>query len=150
MTKGHLILDTCVWMAGEELDCFYEDLFNVLKENGGKITISADILDELSRLKTDSNSQKRAGARRGLTRIEKFQNDGLIKTCGVKNVANPNAYADKSIIDFFMKSDNSTLVTFDKELRIRLTAKLEEQNLTNSRQILNIKPTKYNKFQSEE
>ena len=151
ITKGHLIIDTCVWMAGEEFDCFYEDLFDVLQENGGKITISADILDELSRLKTDSNTKKRTRARRGLTRIEKFQNDGLIKTCGVKKVANPKAYADKSIIDFFMKSDNSSLLTFDKELRIRLTAKLEEQKITNARQILTIRPTKYNDcFQSKE
>jgi len=140
--KSTLIIDSNVWMMekNKKRDEFFESLGWVMEHFSSKVTIPSVQFDEIINLKDlDYNNPKSQRARRALTRIEHFQSLGLVDIIQIGVEAKKNAYADPCILEELVKSSAShssmTLVSNDRELRVRAIQILDDKNAFNFKAI---------------
>lgn len=142
IVMSKFIIDTCIWMD-TGLDCFFEDLVETLKKNNSKIILLGDIYEEIVRLKKGSD-ETGYKARVALKRVQYLLDSGLIISNGIKKEANPYVYADETILSFFERENNITILTHDAELKVRMSLLTNENKTANhTKQIFDIKLTKY-------
>lgn len=141
IVKSKLIIDTCIWMD-TELDNFFEDIFAVLKRVDKRIILLGDIYEEIVRLRKESG-EKGSKARVALKRIAHFTDANLILPMNLQKEAISTAYADKTIIYFYGKENNVTILTHDKELSVRMKLLFNKKQNNNVNQIFDIKATIY-------
>lgn len=131
LTKIHgdvLIIDSNIWMKPE---C--EPIFEVLLRLKRSCVIIGDQFDEITnkkdRTKYDTDENKRA--RLAIDRIERLQEADLCEIHDLAFAPNKSALADPGILKFAASEMGQkrfvTIVTDDKELRVRSKAILKKQ-----------------------
>ena len=145
-----IVIDTNIWMDSR-LDAFWNDLFEQCSSNNCKIIIYSSNFDEVERLKSSSNEEKRCRARLALNRIKKFSDSDLLIIENIKNKIDSSAYADPDIINLCKelrrKHKDFCLITNDKALIVRARHCLfesQKNKKTETSKILSIGYTKYN------
>lgn len=130
-----IIVDSNIWMQ-QEYDNFFRNLEWVMKRFSSTIKMSSIQFDEIVNLKDlPYTNPKSKLARCALARIEVFQKMGLIEIIPMKFEANKYAYADPDIIKFLVDSSREysvmTLVSDDRELRIRTNQIVKDKSKSN-------------------
>lgn len=129
-----IIVDSNIWMQ-QEYGVFFRNLEWVMKRFSSNIKMSSIQFDEIVNLKDLPYANPKSKlARCALARIEAFQITGLIEIIPMKFEANKYAYADPDIIKFLVDSSREysvmTLVSDDRELRIRTNQIVKDKSKT--------------------
>lgn len=135
-----LLVDSNIWM-NRDYDDFFKELEWVMKKFSSNIKMSSVQFDEIINLKNlPYDNPKSKLARCALSRIEYFQNIDLIEIIPMGTEAKKGAYADPDIIDILLNSltENSsmTLVSDDRELRIRANQIMKDNQAKDFKSIL--------------
>jgi len=127
--KGDLlVIDSNIWMKAD-----YEPLFEVLLRLKQNCVIVGDQLDEITNKKnrTKFGTDENKCARLGIDRVEKLQEADLVEIPGVTFESNKGAMADPEILKYAASETEQkrfvTIVTDDKELRVRAKAILKKK-----------------------
>lgn len=126
-----LLVDSNIWMDRDYED-FFKDLEWVMNRFESSIKMSSIQFDEMVNLKNlPYDNPKSKLARCALARIEHFQNIDLIEIIPIGLNAKKNAYADpdfiKILVDSLKSHSAMTLVSDDRELRIRANQILKDK-----------------------
>ncbi len=130
-----VLVDSNIWMQ-IDYDRFFTELEWVMKKNSSTIKMSSVQFDEIINLKNlPYENPKSRLARCALNRIEYFQNIDLLEIIPMNFEAKKNAYADPDIIKILLDSSSKhsvmTLVTDDRELRIRTNQIIKDKSQSN-------------------
>ena len=134
-----LLVDSNIWM-NPEYDEFFSSLEWVMERFSSIISMPSKQFDEIVNLKNlPYGNPKSKLARCALGRIEYFQNRSLIRIVPMGFNAEKNAYADPDIIEILVDSlakyTAMTLVSDDRELRIRANQILKDKEAPSFRAI---------------
>lgn len=129
-----IIVDSNIWMQ-QNYNSFFRNLEWVMTRFSSNIKMSSIQFDEIVNLKDLPYANPKSKlARCALARIEDFQKIGLIEIIPMKFEANKYAYADPDIIKFLVDSSREypvmTLVSDDRELRIRTNQIVKDESRT--------------------
>lgn len=129
-----IIVDSNIWMQ-QDYNSFFRNLERVMTRFSSTIKMSSIQFDEIVNLKDLPYANPKSKlARCALARIEAFQKTGLIEIIPMKFEANKYAYADPDIIKFLVDSSREysvmTLVSDDRELRIRTNQIVKDKSRT--------------------
>lgn len=129
-----IIVDSNIWMQ-QDYNSFFRNLEWVMTRFSSTIKMSSIQFDEIVNLKDLPYANPKSKlARCALARIEAFQKIGLIEIIPMKFEANKYAYADPDIIKFLVDSSREysvmTLVSDDRELRIRTNQIVKDKSRT--------------------
>jgi len=134
---GYLIIDSNIWME-PKYDDFFETLKQACKNSNYKMELLGVQFDEIVNIKkrTDYGKGKNKRARIAISRIENFQNEGILNISKITLDSKSYAYADPYIVKIIIeKAKNGHKCIFlseDKELKVRvrqfLTNKIEDKN----------------------
>lgn len=129
-----IIVDSNIWMQ-QDYNSFFRNLEWVMTRFSSTIKMSSIQFDEIVNLKDLPYANPKSKlARCALARIEAFQKTGLIEIIPMKFEANKYAYADPDIIKFLVDSSREysvmTLVSDDRELRIRTNQIVKDKSRT--------------------
>jgi len=138
--KSLILVDSNIWMQ-KEYESFFESLEWIMKKYSSTIKMSSVQFDEIINLKNlPYENPKSRLARCALTRIEHFQNIDLIEIIPMQFEAKKNAYADPDIIKILLDSSSKhpimTLVTDDRELRIRTNQIIKDKSESDFKSII--------------
>ncbi|MDW6004179.1 DUF3824 domain-containing protein [Vibrio mangrovi] len=135
-----LLVDSNIWMNRDYED-FFKNLEWVMSRFESSIKMSSVQFDEMINLKNlPYDNPKSKLARCALARIEYFQNIDLIEIIPMGLNAKKNAYADPDIIEILVDSlklhSAMTLVSDDRELRIRANQILKDKQAPDFKSIM--------------
>jgi len=131
-----LVIDSNIWM-NDKYDNFFDVLRYVCKEQDYKMKLFGPQFDEIVNIKkkTEYGEEKNKRSRIAINRIEKYQKENLLDITPVSIDAKHDAYADPLIVKFLKsevgKGVESTFISNDIELRIRVRQHLKDINDTN-------------------
>ena len=145
-----VLIDTNIWMG--DFDDFWKDILKMCQESGRKISIPSAVHDEIVRLKSGNDENKKYWARVALRRVLEFSNKKCIDIVDIKKSSNPAAYADPEIITLCGKlidkkianKISASIITNDVDLIIRARHLLNRDDNIRCR-ILSVKLTKFAK-----
>jgi hypothetical protein len=134
-----LLVDSNIWM-NRDYDDFFKELEWVMQKFLSSIKMSSVQFDEIINLKNLSyDNPKSKLARCALSRIEYFQNINLIEIIPMGMDAKKSAYADPDIIEILIDSLSKysamTLVSDDRELRIRANQIMKDKQANDFKSI---------------
>jgi len=128
VTGDLLIIDSNIWMKAD-----YEPLFEVLLQLRLSCVIVGGQLDEITNKKnrTRFGSEENNCARLAIDRVEKLQEADLVEIPGITFEPDKGAMADPEILKYAVGEAEQkkfvTIVTDDKELRVRAKAILKKK-----------------------
>lgn len=145
-----VLIDTNIWMG--DFDDFWKDILKMCQESGRKISIPSAVHDEIVRLKSGNDENKKYWARVALRRVLEFSNKKCIDIVDIKKSSNPAAYADPEIITLCGKlidkkianKISASIITNDVDLIIRARHLLNRDDNIRCR-ILSVELTKFAK-----
>lgn len=132
------IIDSNIWMD-PNYDIYFDVLNLVCTHENYKIVLYGVQFDEIVNIKKKTkfnaeNDDRNKRARLAIRRIELLQKQGLLDIRPITINAEPNAYADPLILKLILtsakKQINGSLITNDKELRIRARQLLSDNAVT--------------------
>lgn len=134
-----LLVDSNIWM-NREYDNFFKELEWIMQNFSSCIKMSSVQFDEIINLKNlDYEHPKSKLARCALSRIEYFQNINLIEIIPMDINAKKGAYADPDIIEILIDSLSRnpamTLISDDRELRIRANQIMKDRQANDFKSI---------------
>ncbi len=124
-----------------EASRFMDRLFTELRmEEKIKIKMPTEQYEEIYTLKNSSDETKAKFARDAFRRIEELVDSGNLKLPKLSDKPMSNSYADpafiKAIIEDIKNGQRVFFITEDKDLKIRLKSKMEQENIDDSNIII--------------
>lgn len=132
--KGTIVFDTCIWEEGSAKKEFFDILKNILKENGCKITILADIFQEIGKHADSTVQEEKLKGKSALGIIEDFVDDDLVFIEDAAFEYNGNKlFADEKIYEFAKKCDaqkkECIIFTNDRPLRTSIKCSFDNDTI---------------------
>lgn len=127
------IIDSNIWM-NEHYEHFFALAAIVCERSNLTIDLPNVQFDEITNLKRTKKygSPQNARSRLAVNRIETFQTANHLKIIGIRENASRDAYADPLLVRLVMqhveRREPVVLLSDDRELRIRLRQRLNDQN----------------------
>ena len=132
--KGTIVFDTCIWEEGAAKKEFFDISKNILKENGCKITILADIFQEIGKHADSTVQEEKLKGKSALGIIEDFVDDDLVFIEDAAFEYNDNKlFADEKIYEFAKKCDaqkkECIIFTNDRPLRTSIKCSFDNDTI---------------------
>lgn len=132
--NGTIVFDTCIWEDGATRKEFFDMLKCILKENGSKITILADIFQEIGKHADSPVREEQIKGTAALRIIEDFVNDDLVFIEDAAFEYNDNKlFADEKIYEFAKKCDaqkkECIIFTNDRPLRTSIKCSFDNDTI---------------------
>lgn len=132
--SGFILIDSNIWMEYDYQN-FFDVLMKLLEKTSNSIVMPSEQFDEIVNLKNRPyEDRKSKQARCALSRIESFQNKRKLKIIPMGVKTEKEAYADpvilKILINKAAECSNVTLISCDRELRIRANGLVSEDSCT--------------------